>query len=145
LVDRYGRDIIIIHGNEPGVDASFDAAAKEMGLNVETRVIDRKNTGFQTVGQRNRELLMGGADMYIAVHDRIASHRARGRSTAFCKRCRMESLCMGSRISTRSPGGSSEGIRGSGDLSVRQRATGVLTHAKKRPATCFKPSIGYAR
>jgi hypothetical protein len=64
LVARYGRDIVIIHGNEPGVDASFDAAAKEMGLIVETRVIDRKNTGFPTVGQRNRELLLGGADMY---------------------------------------------------------------------------------
>jgi hypothetical protein len=73
LVARYGRDIVIIHGNEPGVDASFDAAAKEMGLIVETRVIDRKNTGFPTVGQRNRELLLGGADMCIAVHDRIAA------------------------------------------------------------------------
>ena len=32
LVARYGRDIVIIHGNEPGVDASFAAAAKEMGI-----------------------------------------------------------------------------------------------------------------
>jgi hypothetical protein len=73
LVARYGRDIIIIHGNEPGVDASFGAAAKEMGLNVEARVINRKNTGFPTVGQRNRELLLGGADMCIAFHPRVAS------------------------------------------------------------------------
>jgi hypothetical protein len=73
LVARYGRDIIIIHGNEPGVDASFDVAAKEMSLTVETRVIDRKNTGFPTVGQRNRELLLGGAEMCIAVHNRVAS------------------------------------------------------------------------
>jgi hypothetical protein len=73
LVARYGRDIVIIHGNELGIDASFGAAAKEMGLNVEARVIDRKNTGFPTVGQRNRELLLGGADMCIAVHNRVAS------------------------------------------------------------------------
>jgi YspA, cpYpsA-related SLOG family len=73
LVARYGRDIVIIHGNEPGVDASFDDAAKEIGLNVEARVINRKNTGFPTVGQTNRELLLGGADLCIAVHDRIAS------------------------------------------------------------------------
>jgi hypothetical protein len=73
LVAHYGRDIVIIHGNEPGVDASFDAAARELGIMAETRVIDRKTTGFPTVGQRNRELLLGGADMCIAVHDRIAA------------------------------------------------------------------------
>ena len=73
LVARCGRDIVIIHGNEPGVDALFDAAAKEIGLNVETRVIDRKNTGFPTIGQRNRELLLGGADICLAVHERIAA------------------------------------------------------------------------
>ena len=73
LIARYGRDIVIIHGDEPGVDASFDAAAKELGITVEARVIDWKNTGFPTVGQRNRELLLGGADMCIAVHDRIAA------------------------------------------------------------------------
>jgi hypothetical protein len=110
LVARYGRDIVIIHGNEPGVDASFDAAAKEMGLKVEARVINRKITGFPTVGQRNRELLIGGADICLAVHNRV--HLAPGRSTAFCKPCRMESPRMGSRTCTRSPGGSSEGIQG---------------------------------
>jgi YspA, cpYpsA-related SLOG family len=73
LVARYGLDIVIIHGNEPGVDASFAAAAKETGMNVEARVIDRNQTGFPTVGQRNRELLLGGADLCLAVHDRIAS------------------------------------------------------------------------
>jgi hypothetical protein len=73
LVARYGHDIVIIHGNEPGVDASFAAATKELGITAEARVIDRKNTGFPTVGQRNRELLLGGADICLAVHDRIAS------------------------------------------------------------------------
>ena len=72
LIARYGRDIVIIHGNEPGVDASFDAAAQAMGIRTEARVIDRKNTGFPTVGQRNRELLSGGADMCLAVHNRVA-------------------------------------------------------------------------
>jgi hypothetical protein len=40
---------------------------------VEARVIDRHRTGHPTVGQRNRELLLGGADMCIAVHNRIAA------------------------------------------------------------------------
>jgi energy-converting hydrogenase Eha subunit E len=73
LAKAGGRDIIIIHGNELGIDASFDAAAKEMGLNVEAPVVNRKNTGVPTVGQRNRELLLGGADMCLAVHIRVAS------------------------------------------------------------------------
>src|SRR5271154_6883758 len=73
LVARYGRDMVIIHGNEPGVDASFAAAAKELGITAEARVIDRKNTGFPTVGQRNRELFLSGADLCIAVHDRVSS------------------------------------------------------------------------
>jgi hypothetical protein len=42
-------------------------------VTAEARVIDRNRTGFTTVGQRNRELLLGGADMCIAVHNRIAS------------------------------------------------------------------------
>ncbi len=73
LVARYGPEIVIIQGNEPGVDSSFAAAAKELGVTAELRVIDRKNTGFPTVGQRHRELLLGGADMCIAVHSRIAA------------------------------------------------------------------------
>lgn len=72
LVARYGPDIVIIHGNESGVDSSF-AAAKELGLTAEARVIDRSQTGFPTVGSRNRELLLGGADLCIAVHSRIAA------------------------------------------------------------------------
>jgi hypothetical protein len=73
LVARYGRAVVICHSNEPGVEASFAAAAKELGITAEARVIDRKNTGFPTVGQRNRELLLGGADMCIAVHNHVAS------------------------------------------------------------------------
>jgi YspA, cpYpsA-related SLOG family len=73
LAARYGRDIVITHGDEPGVDASFAAAAKELGITAEARLIDRKTTGFPTVGQRNRELLLGGADMCLAIHNRIAS------------------------------------------------------------------------
>ena len=73
LVARYGRDIVIIHGNEPGVDSSFAAAAKEIGVAVEARLIDRRQTLHPTIGAKNRELLSGGADMVIAVHSRIAA------------------------------------------------------------------------
>ncbi len=73
LVARYGPDIVIIHGNEPGVDSSFAAAAKELGVTSKARVIDRNRTCFHTVGTRNRELFLGGADLCIAVHNRIAA------------------------------------------------------------------------
>jgi hypothetical protein len=73
LVVRYGPEVVIIHGNEPGVDSSFAAGARELGVRVEARFIDRCQTGFPTVGQRNLELLLGGADMCIAVQNRIAA------------------------------------------------------------------------
>jgi hypothetical protein len=73
LVARYGPDIVIIHGNEPGVDSSFAAAAKELGVTAEARVMDRHRTGHPTVGQRSRELLLVGTDMCIAVHNCVAA------------------------------------------------------------------------
>ena len=73
LVARYGADIVIVHAGESGVDSSFAAAAKELGVTAELRVIDRHRTGHPAVGQRNRQLLLGGADMCIAVHSRIAA------------------------------------------------------------------------
>jgi hypothetical protein len=68
---RYGPDIVIIHGNEPGIDSSFAAAAKETGVTADMRVIERNGMCFPTFGARNREPFMGGADMCIAVHTRF--------------------------------------------------------------------------
>jgi hypothetical protein len=67
--------LVIVHGHEPGVAKAFAAAAKELGVTAEVRVIDRGTTGFPTVEQRNWELLSGKADMCIAVHSRIADCR----------------------------------------------------------------------
>jgi hypothetical protein len=52
---------------------TWASVANKLGITAEARVMDRKNTGFPTVEQRNRELLLGGADMCIAVHNRIAA------------------------------------------------------------------------
>jgi YspA, cpYpsA-related SLOG family len=73
IVARYGPDIVVIHGNEPGVDQAFAAAATELVVTAEVRVIDRYRTVHPTIGQRNRELLMGKADICIAVHNGIAT------------------------------------------------------------------------
>jgi hypothetical protein len=40
LVARYDPDIVSIHGDEPGVDGSFAAAAKEPGVTAEPRGIE---------------------------------------------------------------------------------------------------------
>jgi hypothetical protein len=44
-------------------------------VTAELRMIDRHRTGHPTIEQRNCELLMGRADMCIAVHSRIAECR----------------------------------------------------------------------
>jgi hypothetical protein len=89
LVARYGPGITIIHGNQPGVDQAFAAAANELGVTTELRVIDRHRTGHPTIGQRNRELLMGKADMSSPFT--VASPPAPGRLTSSTKPCRTAS------------------------------------------------------
>ena len=68
LIARYGPVVVIVHGNEPGVDNSIATAAKDLGATAEARVIDRKQTGHPTIGARNCELFLGGADMCLAIH-----------------------------------------------------------------------------
>ena len=53
LVARYGRNIIIVHDNETGVDSSFAAAATELGIAVEARVIDRRNPARRSRNQND--------------------------------------------------------------------------------------------
>jgi len=68
LVARYGADLVIVHGGDSGVDQSFSRACKSLGVAVEARVADWRQTAAPTVGSRNRELIKCGADLSIAVH-----------------------------------------------------------------------------
>ena len=38
LIARYGREIVIIHGGEAGVDESFSKACKGLEITVEARL-----------------------------------------------------------------------------------------------------------
>jgi hypothetical protein len=73
LIARYGPEIIVVHGGGDGVDASFAEAAKALGIAIEVRAISRETTMFPMVGQRNHELLRGGANLCVAVHRQVAS------------------------------------------------------------------------
>jgi hypothetical protein len=73
FIARYGPKIIIVHGGGDGVDAPFAEAAKALGIAIEVRAISRETTMFPMVGQRNHELMRGGANLCLAVHWQVAS------------------------------------------------------------------------
>jgi hypothetical protein len=73
LIARHGPDLVIVHGCDSGVDESFSRACKSLGIAVEARVANWRQTGVPTVGARNRELIKDGADLCIALHRSIAA------------------------------------------------------------------------
>jgi hypothetical protein len=78
LLARYGPDLLIIHGGEPGVDHSIATACESLGISHETRLAQWHQTGLPTIGTKNRELIMAQPDLCIAVHRSIhASKRTR--------------------------------------------------------------------
>jgi hypothetical protein len=54
LIARYGRDIVIIHGGEAGVDESFNRACKSLGIAVEARLANWPQTGPPMLWSKNR-------------------------------------------------------------------------------------------
>jgi hypothetical protein len=73
LIARHGSDVVIVHGGDCGVDESFDRACKSLGIAVEARVPNWRQTGIPTIGARNREVIKDGADLCIALHRSIAA------------------------------------------------------------------------
>jgi YspA, cpYpsA-related SLOG family len=57
LLARYGPNLIIIHGAAPGVDESFAAACREMGVAAEPHVADCKGLGNVAGPARNRQMV----------------------------------------------------------------------------------------
>jgi hypothetical protein len=78
LLARYGPEITIVHGGEPGVDQAVAMACKQLGVPVEPRLIQWHQTGLPTIGTKNRELIMAAPQLCIAIHQSIdASKRTR--------------------------------------------------------------------
>jgi hypothetical protein len=73
LIARYGRKIVIIHGGAAGVDASFSKACKSLGITVDVRLANWRQTGPPTIGSKNWVLLKDGADLCIALHRSIGT------------------------------------------------------------------------
>jgi hypothetical protein len=68
LVGRYGQEIVIVHGGDPGVDESFALACKGLGIAAEACVADWYGAGSPPGPARNQAMLARGADLCIALH-----------------------------------------------------------------------------
>jgi len=73
LVARYGREILIVHGGDPGVDESFATACKRLGIAVEACLSDWYRAGSPPGPRRNQAMIESGADLCIALHRSIAT------------------------------------------------------------------------
>ena len=78
LLDRYGRNLLIIHGAEPGVDQAITMACQARGIEHEARLVARHHTGVPTIAAKNRELIMSRPHFCVAIHQTIrVSNRTR--------------------------------------------------------------------
>jgi hypothetical protein len=75
LLDRYGRDILIIHGGEPGVDQAIATACQAHGVQHEARLVSRYHTGIPTISAKNRELIITRPNFCVAIHQTIRSSK----------------------------------------------------------------------
>jgi YspA, cpYpsA-related SLOG family len=73
LVARFGPDIVIVHGGDPGVDESFAMACKGLGITVEARLSDWYRAGSPPGPKRNQAMIESGADLCIALHRSITT------------------------------------------------------------------------
>jgi len=71
LVARYGPDIVIVHGGDPGVDESFAMACKGLRITVEACLSNWCRGGIPSGQERNQAMIARGADLCIAPHRSI--------------------------------------------------------------------------
>jgi hypothetical protein len=82
LVDRYGPDLVVVHGAAPGVDESFDSAARGLGIAVEPHPADWDRLGSRAGPARDQEMVDAGAALCVALHRFLTN----GRGTKDCCR-----------------------------------------------------------
>lgn len=74
LLDRYGVPLVIVHGNAPGVDATFrDVADAMLAPDTEAHAADWDHYGRGAGPRRNAEMVALGADLCLAIHRDIRS------------------------------------------------------------------------
>jgi YspA, cpYpsA-related SLOG family len=75
LLARYGPNLTIVHGGEPGVDQAVAMACRELGVAVEPRLAPWHQTGLPTIATKNRELIKAAPDLCVAVHQTIGDSK----------------------------------------------------------------------
>ena len=75
LLARYGPNLVIIHGGEPGVDQAVALACQELGVLVEARLVNWHQTGLPTIGTKNRELIKAAPELCVAIHQSIETSK----------------------------------------------------------------------
>jgi hypothetical protein len=73
LVARYGPDIVIVHGDDTGVEESFATAAKGLRIQTEAYPADFGHLGEGAETFRNREMIRAGAGLCVVVHRSLAT------------------------------------------------------------------------
>jgi hypothetical protein len=75
LIERYGRDIVIVNCGAPGVDWAFSKACREMGVRSEVHTAAWRTLGNVAGPARNREMVQAGADLCVAFHRTIETSK----------------------------------------------------------------------
>jgi hypothetical protein len=75
LIDRYGRDLIVVHGAARGVDSAFDSACALNDIVRAPYPADWLLQGKAAGPRRNQAMVDAGADFCIAVHRNLASSK----------------------------------------------------------------------
>jgi hypothetical protein len=76
LVDRYGPDLVIVHGGGTGVDLSIGRAAKSLNVSVEPYAGDQPGMSSPAKPIRNLVMVRGGASLCVVLHRNLALSRA---------------------------------------------------------------------
>jgi len=75
LVARYGPEIVIVHGGDPGVDESFAMACRGLGITVEACLSNWSRGGIPSGQERIQAMIARGADLCIALHRSITTSK----------------------------------------------------------------------
>lgn len=75
LVERFGADLILVHGDARGVDDAFAAACQARGVVHEPHPARWDDIGKGAGPRRNQEMIDAGVDFVIAVHRNLAWSR----------------------------------------------------------------------
>jgi hypothetical protein len=75
MVERYGPDLVIVHGGAPGVDWAFSRACRELDVGAEAHLADWMGLGNVAGPKRNAEIVASKPDLCVAFHRSIETSK----------------------------------------------------------------------